>query len=109
MTKLMVAVAVAIALAAIATMAAAWDALGDVEISTAGWLALAGGGVLTFAVGAGLMLLIFYSNRTGFDEQPEIRWPNDADRQETGDFASPPRPANPAKRQTGGTANSSTG
>jgi hypothetical protein len=72
MTKLMVAVAVAITLAALAVMGYAWASLSDVEISTAGYVALAAGAGLTFAVGAGLMFLIFYSNRAGFDERSQM-------------------------------------
>jgi hypothetical protein len=107
MTRLIVAVAAAIALAVIAVMVSAWEALGDVEMSTAGWVALVAGGVLTFAVGAGLMVLIFYSNRAGYDEPPQT-WPaNDEDRQEAEEFGPPRGPPSPAKRQTGSSSDSS--
>jgi hypothetical protein len=36
------------------------------------WLLLAIGGGLSIALGAGLMALVFYSNRMGFDEPPVI-------------------------------------
>jgi len=36
------------------------------------WLLLAIGGGLSVALGAGLMALVFYSNRMGFDEPPVI-------------------------------------
>jgi hypothetical protein len=71
MRKLMAAVAVAIALAVLAVMAAGWKALGQVEMSTAGWIALVVGAVLSLAVGAGLTLLMVYSNRAGFDERAQ--------------------------------------
>jgi len=71
LTKLIAAVAAAIALAVIAVMAYAWESFSDVEMSAAGYAALAGGVVLTFAVGAGLMFLVFYSSRMGFDERPQ--------------------------------------
>jgi hypothetical protein len=47
----------------------AWQELGEVEISRHGRIALALGAVLTFALGAGLMALVFFSNRRGYDEQ----------------------------------------
>ncbi len=46
---------------------AGWRALGDVEMSTFGWIALVGGSLITIAVGAGLMALVFYSSRNGMD------------------------------------------
>jgi hypothetical protein len=36
------------------------------------WLLLAIGGGLSIVLGAGLMALVFYSNRMGFDEPPVI-------------------------------------
>jgi hypothetical protein len=36
------------------------------------WLLLAIGGGLSVALGAGLMALVFYSNRMGFDEPPVV-------------------------------------
>lgn len=44
-----------------------WYATGEVEISTHGKIAMVLGVVLTFALGAGLMALVFWSNRKGFD------------------------------------------
>jgi hypothetical protein len=44
-----------------------WGAMGNVGISTAGWVFLVLGVVFTFAVGAGLMGLLFYSSRKGRD------------------------------------------
>ncbi len=46
-----------------------WQELGDVEISYHGWLALSLGAVATFMVGAGLMALVFFSSRKGYDER----------------------------------------
>jgi hypothetical protein len=79
MTKLIVATAVTATLAVIAVIAYAWEAMGAVSISTAGYVALLGGGIVTFAVGAGLMFLIFYSNRAGFDDQARMQVSNDED------------------------------
>ncbi len=46
-----------------------WQELGDVEMSYHGWLALVLGAVATFIVGAGLMALVFFSSRHGYDER----------------------------------------
>ncbi|HUB96284.1 MAG TPA: hypothetical protein VL993_10220 [Stellaceae bacterium] len=46
-----------------------WYSIGNVDMSTGGYLALIGGGLATFGLGAGLMALVFYSNRKGFDER----------------------------------------
>jgi amino acid transporter len=45
----------------------AWMALSGVAMSGAGWFFLICGIVVTFAVGAGLMALVFYSSRKNFD------------------------------------------
>jgi len=45
-----------------------WNVLGDVEISTHGYIALVLGVIVTAAVGIGLMSLVFYSARKGHDE-----------------------------------------
>lgn len=37
-------------------------------MSLHGWIALVGGGVLTFALAGGLMWLVFHSARRGYDE-----------------------------------------
>ena len=46
----------------------AWRALEDTAISVHGWIALGAGVLVTFALGAGLMFLVFYSNRKGYDD-----------------------------------------
>ena len=72
MTRKSTWVAVAIALAVLALvivlMASVWTGLGDIGISTAGWVALVFGVIVTLALGVGLMALIFISSRRGFDE-----------------------------------------
>ncbi len=45
----------------------AWNALSGVGISTAGWVFMALGVIVTFGLGAGLMGLVFYSSRKGKD------------------------------------------
>jgi high-affinity Fe2+/Pb2+ permease len=49
-------------------IATLWTSIGDSEISTAGWLAMALGVIVTLALGVGLMALVFVSNRRGYDE-----------------------------------------
>jgi hypothetical protein len=102
MTKLMAAIAVSIALAVIAVLGFAWKAPGQVEMSTAGWVALVAGAVLSLAVGTGLTLLMIYSDRAGFDEQAQTGRSDDEDRQPVQEFAAPRRPPSPARRQTDG-------
>ena len=45
----------------------AWQAMAGVKMSTAGWIFLVLGVVVTFLVGAGLMALVFYSSRHDLD------------------------------------------
>lgn len=48
----------------------AWNELADVEMSIHGWIAMALGIFFSLVVGIGLMSLIFYSSRKGYDEPP---------------------------------------
>ena len=45
-----------------------WSAMGDVTISTNGWIALGLGALATLLLGAGLMFLVFFSSRHGYDD-----------------------------------------
>jgi hypothetical protein len=45
----------------------AWSALGDTQISGAGWTFLLLGTAVTLLVGGGLMALLFYSSRRHYD------------------------------------------
>jgi hypothetical protein len=47
----------------------AWREVGEVEIGMHGWIALGLGAGLTFLIGAGLMALMFFSARRGYDER----------------------------------------
>jgi hypothetical protein len=49
-------------------IATLWSGFGDSEISSAGWLAMGLGVIVTLALGIGLMGLVFISNRLGYDE-----------------------------------------
>jgi hypothetical protein len=48
-------------------------------MSTAGYIALLGGRIVTVVVGAGRMFLIFYSNRTLLDDQTRMQVANEQD------------------------------
>ena len=63
-----VVIAVAVVLVIGAVIAVLWTNLGESEISGAGWLAMALGVTVTLALGVGLMGLVFFSNRHGYDE-----------------------------------------
>jgi hypothetical protein len=59
---------VGLLLLAIVFMAIGWDVpKGGEQMSTGGWIAMILGIVATVALGAGLMALMFYSNRSGRD------------------------------------------
>jgi hypothetical protein len=46
----------------------AWTSLGDVDMPPAGYGAMAVGVIATLVIGGGLMTLLFYSHRHGYDE-----------------------------------------
>ena len=52
----------------------------DTELPAWAWMALGLGTVLALLVGGGLMALIFYSSRKGYDEPPHKIEPPDDDR-----------------------------
>ena len=58
-----------LALSMLAVAVYLWMSLGDVDMTPAGYVALIGGGLATLGLGVGLMALVFYSNRKGFDER----------------------------------------
>jgi len=68
MSKLGIVVAGLLSLATVSIAVYAWIALGAVTISVEGMISLVLGGLATFALGAGLMTLVFYSNRQGYDD-----------------------------------------
>jgi len=65
-------IAVTLGMAAVVAVAVVvaefWSGIVDSEISVAGWIAMGLGIVVTLALGIGLMSLVFYSNRRGYDE-----------------------------------------
>jgi hypothetical protein len=58
-----------------------WQSIGDVQISGLGLIALGLGVVLSVVLGAGLMALMFFSSRRGYDERAHdadptrVEWP----------------------------------
>lgn len=46
-----------------------WRELGDVTISPQGYIALAAGIVVTVGLGVGLMWLVYFSHRRGYDDE----------------------------------------
>jgi hypothetical protein len=51
-----------------------WGELDDTSMSASGDVALALGVVAATALGAGLMGLVFYSSRHGFDDDAGVSW-----------------------------------
>jgi hypothetical protein len=68
-SKVGLAIAALLSLSMAAVAVYLWMSLGDVDMTPAGYLALIGGGLATVGLGVGLMALVFYSNRSGFDER----------------------------------------
>lgn len=55
---------------------ASWERLGGEPIPIYGYFAIAGGIVFSLLVGGGLMALVFYSSRHGYDEgHGDGKWP----------------------------------
>ena len=69
MSKLGTVVAAIIAACTLAVAFTAWQALSDIEISKAGLFAMIAGTLLTVGLAGGLVALLYYSNRKGFDEE----------------------------------------
>lgn len=72
-SKIGLLVASLLSLSVIAVGVYAWISMGEVTMSLAGYLSLVLGGLATLALGMGLMALVFYSNRQGFDERAGAR------------------------------------
>jgi hypothetical protein len=63
------AVAVVAVVGVVSESAGVWSGLGASEISPTGWLAMVLGVLFSLALGVGLMALVFFSNRRGYDDQ----------------------------------------
>lgn len=74
MRPLAVAIPLLVLLAAVLWFAiGAWTSIDAPPMPTVGWVALAGGVILSLIVGFGLMALVFYSHRHGYDESDGCR------------------------------------
>ena len=69
---LIIVVLLAILAAAVFVAHYGWVSAGDVVMPAWGWLMLGLGIFFTVLVGGGLMALVFYSSRAGFDEPPGV-------------------------------------
>jgi hypothetical protein len=69
MSKWGLIVATVLAASVMAVGFSAWRSLADVDISGSGIVAMVLGGVATLGLGVGLMALVFWSNRKGFDDE----------------------------------------
>ena len=61
-----------------------WVSAGDVTLPAWGWLMMGLGIFFTVVVGGGLMGLIFYSSRAGYDEPPHIEYDEGSDQKPKG-------------------------
>jgi hypothetical protein len=50
-----------------------WTSLEDADMPAGIYIAMAGGIVFSLLIGVGLMALVFYSNRAGYDERAASR------------------------------------
>jgi hypothetical protein len=67
-TWIAVALAITMVLVVVVAIAEFWSGIGDSEISLAGWFAMGLGIIVTLALGIGLMSLVFFSSRGGYDD-----------------------------------------
>lgn len=70
-TVLLLVVLLALLVASIVFASSVWTSE-QAELPPFIWAALAGGVFFSLVVGCGLMALIFYSSRAGYDEAPEL-------------------------------------
>jgi hypothetical protein len=71
---LLLAILMAMLVFAVVWASMAWTSE-DVTMSIHGWIALALGTTFSLVIGCGLMALMFYSSRSGYDEtaSPDVR------------------------------------
>jgi hypothetical protein len=67
-TWIAVILTIIVMVAVVVVIAEFWSGLGDSEISLTGWFAMGFGIIVTLALGIGLMSLVFFSSRGGYDE-----------------------------------------
>ena len=74
----LIAVLLALLGSAIWIAVAGWQAVGDVAIPAHGYIAMSLGIGFSLVVGCGLMALVFYSNRKGYDDPARRETKDDA-------------------------------
>ena len=52
-----------------------WNSVGDTAIPASGYIALALGVIFSLVIGCGLMALMFYSSRHGYDDAAQGKLP----------------------------------
>ena len=67
----LLAVLVFICIAAIVWAVSVWNVTSNIEMSIHGWIALGLGTFFSLLIGCGLMALMFYSSRSGYDERAD--------------------------------------
>jgi len=76
-TAALIAILLAILAAAMFFAFGLWNAVDFPGIPTAGYVAMGLGIVFSLVIGCGLMALLFYSSRHGYDEAAQYRDPGD--------------------------------
>lgn len=59
----------ALLIAAVWFLITAWNHIGGPDVPAWGWAAIGGGVFFSLLVGGGLMALLFYSSRKGYDDR----------------------------------------
>jgi len=60
-----------------------WTSAGNIEVPTSAYVAMAFGVIFSVVVGVGLMTLVFYSSRKGYDEPAVLVEDKDSDPDDT--------------------------
>ena len=71
-TKLLMGVLLALLTGSLVVGYVGWTGSADADIPSAAYVVLFVGVIITLLVGCGLMALVFYSNRKGYDEQAHL-------------------------------------
>jgi hypothetical protein len=69
---LLIGIMVALLIWTIMLAEAGWKSAGNVDVPDAGYVAMAFGVLFSLVVGTGLMALVFYSSRAGYDEPAKL-------------------------------------
>jgi hypothetical protein len=75
----LIAVLFGLLIAAVVLADLGWRLAAGTDVPPVGYVAMAVGIVLSVFVGAGLMTLVFYSSRSGYDEPARLIEPDDDD------------------------------